>query len=48
MGRTRRSDYALDESVIKPRLASWVSSEASAALPPREPVTVGLAIGVVV
>ena len=34
--------HALLESVIRPRVASSVRRSASAAFPPREPVTVGL------
>ncbi len=36
-------NHALLESVMRPVVASAVSKEASAALPPREPVTVCLA-----
>jgi hypothetical protein len=39
--------YAVVLSVIRPRLARLVSRSASAALPPRDPTTVCLAIGVV-
>lgn len=38
--------HAVVLSVIKPRFARLVSSDASAAFPPREPVTVGFAAGV--
>ena len=51
-GSEKRNDEQIDVfhavvlSVMRPRFASAVSSEASAALPPREPAAVGFVTGV--
>jgi hypothetical protein len=44
-GRHCQDGHSLVKLVIRPRSASPVSSDASAAFPPRDPVTVGLSTG---